>query len=158
MLLYHFTAEEYLDSILVSGLVRGELPLNQPEALNAISLTSDKSPSGHGLTDGQSLSEAEKSFFRQEGKQVPDNARFPNKRAVRITVKVPKSSVKKWLPWARRRLESSWLNTLIDIGGGYRKAKTWWFSPGAIPPGYFVKVERADGAGGWVEVAQWEGA
>jgi hypothetical protein len=156
MLFYHFTAEEYLASILEHGLIKGELPINQRDVVNVVNLTSDKNPNGHGLTDGRALTEAEKLFLRQEGKHVSEDARFPNKRAIRITVKLPKSSVKQWLPWARKKLDHSWLDTMVEAGGGLRKARTWWFSLQPIPTKTFIKIERFDGAGSSVEV--WNGA
>lgn len=153
MLLYHFTAEEFLESILANGLNRGELPLSATEVENAVNLTSDPNPEGHGLSEARPLNNAEIAFFRRTGQYLPEGAMFPNKRAVRITVKMPRSAVKQWLPWARKKLSRSWLNTMIDAGGGPRKAKTWWFSRNPIPPEHFVAVEKSDGQGGWERIA-----
>lgn len=153
MLLYHFTAEEYLDSILAHGLDCGELPLSATEVESAVNLTSDPNPGGHGLSDGRPLNDDEIAFFRRTGTPVADGARIPNKRAIRITVKVPRSTVKRWLPWARKKLDALFLKGMIDSGGGARKAKSWWFSHKPIPRECFVAVERSDGKGGWTRVA-----
>ena len=72
MILYHFTAEEYLDSILSAGLTRGEVPLSATDVLNAVWLTSDRNPSGHGLTNGGVLSaEERRAFLKIHGKALP---------------------------------------------------------------------------------------
>lgn len=78
MLLYHYTATEYLDSILKDGLTRGEVPISPTEVLSGVWLTGDISPRGHGLTDGRPLTDREKAFF---GIATRKPARFPDKRA-----------------------------------------------------------------------------
>jgi hypothetical protein len=42
MILYHFTAVEYLPDIAADGLSRGEVPLTPDRLLNAVWLTSDQ--------------------------------------------------------------------------------------------------------------------
>ena len=125
MIAYHFTAIEYLESILQEGITRGELPVSASVVQNVVNLTTDPSPKGHGLTDGGPLTEREKAALRSTGTNVPDGAHFPNKRALRITVRVPKDSLKRWLPWANRHLDPGWRKTMIETGGGLAKAKTW---------------------------------
>jgi hypothetical protein len=48
MMLYHFTALEYLDAIKAEGLTKGEVPVSATDLLNAVWLTSDPSPRGTG--------------------------------------------------------------------------------------------------------------
>lgn len=131
MLLYHYTAAEYLDSILKDGLTRGEVPISQTEVLSGIWLTNDISPRGHGLTDGRPLTDREKAFFG-----VPANApaRFPDKRAVGLTVAVADDdpNLCRWSEWARGRVSREWYRRLDEVGGW--KAKTWWIYWGVIPP------------------------
>ena len=153
MIAYHFTAIEYLESILQEGIIRGELPVSASVVQNVVNLTTDGNPLGHGLTDGRSLTERDIAALRSTGTFVPDGAYFPNKRAVRITVRVPESSLKRWLPWANRHLDPGWRSGMIETGGGLAKAKSWWFSRKPIPPSQFVRIELADGAGGWSEYA-----
>ena len=90
---------------------------------------------GHGLSDGGPV---EPAMRRKLG--LPENARFPNKRRVRITIRWPEKNAGRWLPWARKRLDPDWLATLIAIGGGTRKARSWW-TVDAVPPENFKKIE-----------------
>lgn len=138
MLLYHFTAAEYLDSIREHGLVRGEVPISATDLLNAVWLTTDRSPSGHGLTDGRELTDQEK-LLKKLDPALP--ARFPDKRAVRITLRIPSTdrNLRHWPAWGKKRLESGWYQTLSRIGGG--KDRSWWLYWGVIPPERFDKVE-----------------
>ena len=55
MLLYHFTALEYLEAIQREGLTKGEAPLSRTEALNAVNLTTSKHTDGHGLGEARDL-------------------------------------------------------------------------------------------------------
>lgn len=88
---------------------------------------------------------------QQTGREPAANAKFPNKRAVRITVVIPSQdrALKSWLPWARKRLAPEWLNTLTEGGGGKAKAETWFIYRGTIQPARFKVVEIRDGDGGW---------
>jgi hypothetical protein len=44
-------------------------------------------------------------------------------------------------PWARKRLEPAWLDTLTRIGGGSWKAETWYLSFDPIPPSAFTAID-----------------
>jgi hypothetical protein len=139
MILYHFTAREYLRDIMSGGIWKGEVALNPTELRNAVWLTSDKSPDAHGLTDGRPLTPQEKALL---GLPLDADARFPNKRAVRITVKVPASDRRlvRWRDWAGKRVEPSWLATLERSGGGAAKARTWFLYHGTIPAAWFTEI------------------
>ena len=63
MILYHFTAAEYLESILKDGLNRGDVPLSPTEGVNGVWLTTDPNTEGHGLTDGGPLTAREHSAY-----------------------------------------------------------------------------------------------
>ncbi len=69
MILYHYTAREYLERIRREGLTTGEVPLSPSHILNGVWFTTDPDPGGHGLTG------------------------ILNKRAVRITVKIRQSTI-----------------------------------------------------------------
>lgn len=147
MLLYHYTAHNRLPSIMEEGLRLGDVPVNGPTAagLNAVWLTTDRDSDGHGLGAGaRELTENERRFMLQwKGEMPPEGARWDNKRAVRITVKLSSSdrNLKDWLPWARKRLAPEWLAQLTGAAGGQRKAKTWKLYFGVIPPSAFVAVD-----------------
>jgi hypothetical protein len=56
---YHFTAKEYLDSICSFGLSKGDVPLSpMGKGLNAVWLTTDPQPHGHGVDRGSVLTES----------------------------------------------------------------------------------------------------
>lgn len=139
MILYHYTAREYLPAILAEGLTKGEVPLTQTNLRNAVWLTSDRAASGHGLTDGRDLTLAEKEAM---GVPLTSPARFPDKRAIRITVRVPQGDrqLVRWRNWAGGRVEPKWQATLEAIAGGPAKAKTWFLYMGVIPPTWFTEV------------------
>lgn len=146
MLLYHFTAQSCLPGIMAEGLTRGEAPLSDSEWLNAVNLTTDPEPSGHGLDRGGHVWTAEEcaKLYLASGTRIEPGTVNANKRAVRITVKLPSSdrNLKDWLPWARKRLSPGYLNRLIGAaGGGMRKARTWKLYFGVIPPSAFVVVD-----------------
>jgi hypothetical protein len=151
MILYHFTAAEYLDVIQRDGLSKGDVPLAKTQGINAVWLTTDSEPEGHGLTDGHVLTADERAAWgRVFGREPPPpGARFPNKRAVRITVKIPSSdkSLVHWPRWARKRLEPSWYDALNRTASGGRKGqeRTWWLYFGVISPDRFAAVEILDG-------------
>jgi hypothetical protein len=137
MLLYHYTAKEYLANILAQGLTTGEVPVTWNDVLNGVWLTNDPDPAEHGLCDARDLTPEER---RLAG--VPDGkpARFPNKRAVRITVMIPSTdrNLTPWPSWAKRRLTPEWYATLDRVGGG--KSKTWFVYWDVIPPSHFREV------------------
>ena len=143
MLLYHFTAAEYIEQIKVEGLTRGDVPTSLTEGVNAVWLTNDRNPLGHGLSDAHVLTAEERSMVeRLTGQRPPENARYPNKRAYRITVKVPRGdrALVPWPKWGRKRLAADWYETLSDIGRG--KHKTWYLYFGTIPPDWFTSIDQ----------------
>jgi hypothetical protein len=136
---YHYTAFENLDSIKREGLNRGEVPLNPRDCLNAVWLTTDLDPSGHGLTEARELTNEEKLFL---GLDPSLKCGFPNKRAVRITVQIPASGFNKlscWVKWGRKHLSSDWYRCLNETGGN--KAHSWFMYWGTIPPEWFRSIE-----------------
>lgn len=145
MLLYHYTSHHALPHILRDGLSKGEVPLSDREWLNAVNLTADPSPDGHGL-DGarEPITEEDAArLYLATGQHWPVGARFVNKRAVRITIKLPSAdrNLKDWLPWARKRLSPDYLRRLVGVAGGTKKARTWKIYFGVIPPSAIVAVD-----------------
>lgn len=146
MLLYHFTAHSRLASIMEGGLSKGDVPVNGPDApgVHAVWLTADPSPEGNGLGEAREMTEAERwQIFRWRGELPEPGTQWENKRAVRITVKLPSADprLKDWLPWARKRVDPTWLSQLTVTGGGTRKARRWKLYFGTIPPSAFTAVD-----------------
>lgn len=52
MIFYHFTSRKSVPSILAEGLNRGEAPLSDTRVVQAVNLTTDPAPNGHGLDGG----------------------------------------------------------------------------------------------------------
>lgn len=153
MILYHFTSRERLPIILESGLSKGEVPLNDRETLNAVNLTTDPSPHGHGLDHaGHVVTDDESArIFLRTDSLIPPGTVYINKKAVRITVKIPSSdrALKDYLPWARKHIEPNYLRRLIAVsGGGNAKAKTWKLYFGVIEPRAFVAVDMLEPGNG----------
>lgn len=148
MLLYHFTCREHLPAIEAEGLSKGEAPISSREWENAVNLTTDPRPMGHGLSRGEPLEpEIIAAAIRQHG-SAPANTHWPDKTAVRIKVKVSSrdTKLKRWLPWARRRATKQFLDSLHAAAGATGKEKTWWLYFGTIPPSSFVAVDFLDDA------------
>ena len=161
MLLYHYTCRLCLPAIRQFGLSKGDVPLTAWTGTNAVWLTTDLSPYGHGLgeEDGEveasvgqqaalikMLSPAQRETLPTEILSGQKKVILPNKKEVRITVRIPSNdrALKRWLPWARRRIEPQWLQTLHSTAGGERKARTWYLCFRTIAPAEFVRVEVLD--------------
>ena len=116
MILYHYTCRAHLPSIMKSGLWLGEVPITRraEDCLNAVWLTNDRDPSGHGLSD--------------------------DKRAIRITVQIPSTDRRlvHWPGWGKKRLTPEWYAILDEVGIG--KSRTWYLFWAYIPPAEFVEI------------------
>ncbi len=138
MVLYHYTAREYLDAILREGLTKGEIPFGPraEDCGNAVWFTTSPDSAGHGLTGARVLTVEECAFMG-----VPFGMKFPDKRAVRITVKMPKSKLKHWPSYGKKRMKPAYYAALSEGGGGEHRAKTWYISFRPIAPDQFEKIE-----------------
>lgn len=138
MNLYHFTAHEHWPSILREGLSRGGVPVTPTTGLNAIWLTSDASPDGHGLSSGEVI--AADVAARASVWTSGEGLRTYDKRALRLLVNVPRGDRRliRWRPWARKNLEVDWLAALEKAAGGSAKARTWFLFWGVIPPTWIL--------------------
>ncbi len=73
-----------------------------------------------------------------------DELVWPNSRAVRLTVKVPRSTraLVPWMKWAdKNNVDPEWRRHYEDAGGGRVKAKTWFIHWGTVPTAWIVKKE-----------------
>jgi hypothetical protein len=145
MILYHFTCFDYTESILSEGLTKGDVPTKPTGPLsetNAVWLTTDAEPQGHGLFKGGLLTEEERrAFFTMTGTMPPAGARFPNKLSVRIKVVIPSSDRRlvKWTTWGRKHCQPRTFEGLISKNG--TRYKTWWLYFGVIKPDLFQAVD-----------------
>jgi hypothetical protein len=145
MILYHFTCHEYMESISRDGLNRGDVPTRAIGPLfetNAVWLTTEPQPEGHGLGEAHVLTDAERQkVFEVLGHMPPEGARVPDKRAVRITVVIPRSDrcLKRWLTYGRKHCDPEFYNRLVHADG--RAHKSWWLYFGTIAPDQFQAVD-----------------
>ena len=151
MLLYHFTCRHHLSNILESGLSRGAVPVTAARIANAVWLTADPGPNGHGLEQGGPfMSDAQRVQAKEwTGVLPPPGARVPKPAEVRIAIEIERTDprLNEWLPWARRNLSPEWLRTLHPPGcPSLRKAKTWRIYDGLIAADRFVAVEAVEEA------------
>lgn len=134
MQLYHYTARNRLPLILDTGLSKGDVPLTDVLSHNAVWLTTDLDPSEHGLGTAGPLTAQERLLMYQMTGEMPHpNAKWDNKREVRIKVEIPDSdkSLKYWPEWSKR-LPAKWRTAMNNSGGGTRKARTWWIYFGTL--------------------------
>jgi hypothetical protein len=130
MIFYHYTAREHLPSIAREGLSKGEVAVTPTLLANAVWLTTDPDPAGHGLSDARELTPAEK---WAAGIPLHRKVSCIDKRAIAFRTVIPSSDRKlvHWPKWARKRLEAWWYEGLHEAGG--RKSDAWWLYWGTIP-------------------------
>src|SRR3546814_16300851 len=65
---------------------------------------------------------------------------FPNKKAIRIKVKLPSSDRRlfHWPAWSRKRMSRQWLDALHKAGGP--RWRPWYIYFGVVPPSDFLEV------------------
>ena len=147
MLLYHFTSHANLAEIIEAGLSRGDVPTGPGVGLQAVNLTSDGSPDGHGLDKAGHVwtEEESRKVLASEGVWIPPGTVNENKRAVRLTVKVKSSdrNLKRWLHWARKNVDADYLAQIHRVAG---KQGTWFLYFGTIPPSAITAVDVIDPA------------
>ncbi|WP_380784850.1 hypothetical protein [Sphingomonas sp. R86521] len=148
MILYHFTSREAVESIMAERLNRGEAPINDHRVEKAVNLTTDKSPKGHGLDlGGHVVIEEESKAYSANRFDIPAGTVFVEKRAVRITLKLPSSNPRltTWRSWSRKHCKDGYAERLEKAAETCRsKAKTWWLYFGTIPPSAFLNIEFLD--------------
>jgi hypothetical protein len=140
MILYHYTALEYLDAIMEEGLSKGDVPTSAEGGKTGVWLTTNRDSGGHGLSDGE---------------QLASGHRVANKRAIRIAVTVPSSDRRlvSWMKWGRKHCEANFFDCLNRGGGG--KHRTWYIYFGVIEPSRFSKnIEFLAGARPKIVLAQ----
>jgi hypothetical protein len=148
--LFHFTAREHLPAIMREGLRLGDVPtltLRGP-GQNAVWLTTNPSPNGHGLGSARELTDEDREFHRQlTGVLPPRGSRYPDKRAVRITIgELPEPArLVRWCRWSRRNVADEIYDCLARAGG--EKHRSWYIYRGVIPPASFAAVEFRNGDG-----------
>jgi hypothetical protein len=156
MKMYHYTAIALLPPILSGGLKWGEIPTTLYTWINGVSLTTDKSPSGHGLSSARFMTEHD---LKVKNVAIKDDTFLPvwlNKRKVRITMNLKSTNLSRWLRWSKWNNEPFVRDALIRAGGGVSKARTWYFSLEPIPPKCFQSVEVYDN-GYWISYDDYQG-
>jgi hypothetical protein len=146
MKLYHFTHEDALPSILVEGLIRGDVPITRTKAVNAVWFTTDPNPSGHGVCAGEEIVVTPEMAFMSGGKvKVGETIRFADKQKIRIKVEFQTSRTPgliKWLDFAKKhKIQREWLMALHKAAGDDPKPHTWWLWFGTLPSSHFQSVE-----------------
>jgi hypothetical protein len=139
--LYHFTALEYLPSILEEGLTRGDVPLGPRKfGGNAVWLTLNADPAAQAFWAGEgerlATDEERRHLESLFGKPVPPGSRFADKRAVLLAVEIPDEDPKlvQWLRFARLRgVNPKWLRNL-------RSSPDWFIYRGAVPTDWIIEI------------------
>jgi hypothetical protein len=136
---YHYTSSERLASIAEWGLWKGEVPVAPDKLLNAVWLTTDDSPDGHGLGEPRSLTREEKA---RKGLPAEADVRWPNKREARLALRISSADrrLERWSRFASRAVSPAWRAALEKAGGGQSKANSWYLYWGAVPPEWIVEA------------------
>lgn len=110
-----------------------------------MNLTTDPRSEGHGLDHGgHVVTRQESAILASRGFTVPAGTVHVDKRAVRITIKLPSAdpALKAWWRWSRSHCEPGYAERLEKAAGcGGRKAKTWYLYFGIIPPAAFTAID-----------------
>ena len=141
MILHHFTCAEHLDSILESGLSKGDVPTSMTGGLNGVWFTTYETPEGHGLGEERLLSREERQKIeRMTGTKCPDGVRYANKKAVRITTVIPSSDKRlvSWSKWSRKRCEPGFRAALNGSGHAH---KSWFIYFGLVAVSRFTAIQ-----------------
>lgn len=154
MILYHYTALMLLSKILSEGLTKGEvwrkgITLDRPQKIdNGVWFTTESTfkDGRHSIPSERILTPAECVYMR-----VPKGAKIPNKRAVRITVDIPETSVVNWFIWSLKTTATNVRRALIRTGGGEGAAKTWYISFDPIKPEQFTSIDYLQKDGSYAE-------
>lgn len=169
IILYHYTPIELLDYIYASKLIKASryITRNLAEG-SAVSLTDDKDPGGHGLTEGLAFEGVLPPNTRANlvgGKHMSVDA-----RTCRITLKLEANSNKlvkadhyykknitilrtlearACFPHNPKPSEELLAKAIRDLISGQVKGKghTWWYYRADIPYSHVVDVERMDSSG-----------
>lgn len=153
MILFHYTAESLLGNIMHEGLTRGDVPTAFIGGTNAIWFTTDRDPSGHGLSEEREITPEERAMVEQiNGRRCPPGPIWMlDKRKARIEVIIPTRDPKLvfWLPWARKNVQPEFLKGMIESGGGKAKAKSWFIYRGRVAPEQFRSVAMRDETGAY---------
>jgi hypothetical protein len=139
---YHFTSLERLPAIKREGLRLGDVPTSARSGENGVWLTTDSSPSGHGLSVNREMTSQERHFVLSwKGVLPPEGTRFEDRTAVRIVIrKMPDiGQLVRWKRWGRRNCKSGIYDALIRGGG--TKHGSWYVFFGIIPPENFAAIE-----------------
>ncbi len=118
MILYHFTAGEYLRGIAECGLTVGDVPTNFKGLKSKVGvwLTTSEIAEGHGL-DGSAL----------------------QKKRFRLKVDVPEDkNLVRWVDWAHDNVTKQTREGLKGAGGG--QSSTWLIYFGKIDPARIIEV------------------
>lgn len=125
---YHFTAAHLIPGILKQGIRKGVLPWSMDQKGRV------------GMRAGwQWLTEA--SHWEQEWARPSPFSKLPWRRdEIRITVRFPDRFPGQLISWpevdrAHRPDSADFINTFAD-------ARNWWLYYGAIPPLWFVAIEK----------------
>ena len=139
MRFYHFTALEYLPSILDEGLTRGDVPLGPRKFDNAVWLTRNADPAAQACWAGEErllTDEERRAHESLYGYPVPPGSRFADKRAVLLAVEIPEDDPKliAWRSLAKRSgANPKWLRTL-------RSSPDWFIYRGTVPTDWIVEI------------------
>ncbi|MER9702190.1 hypothetical protein [Mesorhizobium sp. M0146] len=117
MILYHFTAGQYLRGIAAHGLTVGDVPtdLRKNSGVIGVWFTSAKIEEGHGLV-GSAL----------------------DKKRYRLKVDVPEVGLHRWREWAATNVAQNTVEALRQADGA--GDRTWYIFFGCVDPDRIVEV------------------
>ncbi len=145
MILYHFTALEFLEGILREGLRTGDVPTAPTASTNAVWLTAARRPKEHYPASNCVPSDQQTMDQERLSRTIPLlRGRPADMHAVRIAVKIARSdrNLVYWPQWAHTQLSPEWRNSLRHPSrGGKSPERNWWLYFGVIKPKRFRGIE-----------------
>jgi hypothetical protein len=140
VLLYHFTAEFHLQSILREGVLR----TTDPNLFSEGPMTVQNKETGAITTIGEILGQPVVWLLDTPTVEfdhgLGDGTRGLEKRTIRVTIEVADASP--WLRWlTARTYDAAHVARIVRSGGGKAAARHWYVVPRPIPRGEWTEVK-----------------
>ncbi|SOD96544.1 hypothetical protein [Caenispirillum bisanense] len=144
--LYHFTTHHYLASIFKHGICRGKTQVTWKQTVDSVWLTADNDPNRQTWDEGceRLMTPHERQVMMAMDRIfISEDARWPNKREVRLTVHVPTNDPRlvPYIDFARHNVKRGVDRAIRKAAPGC-DARDWHLFFGIVPPQWIAAVHQ----------------